>query len=301
MAWATYEPPGDVSHLESLEECTPLFIAALYDYVDVVKVLLEYNACPDHCMHLCVTFSSDVHELLNEALAKRKGSAPGSSEGKLTVDKLHDERDASTERKGVLTSAETTVSIATIEQGGMAAAAAMIRLEQAIWSRELILAANFGDLNKGSKLLNARIRARIRGDDSIDIALCQAAALGHDDFVELVLRYGADVDAHAYHDYPKFRGSATALFIAAHAGHVSVIKVLLKHKARLDVGDDNRTPLHVASNPVVVALLKAAGRKAELVAQRATGAAAMPRGSKRPHTDQLGEEVRPAKRRRIGA
>jgi hypothetical protein len=192
------------------------------------------------------------------------------------------------------------VFIATIEQGGMAAAAAMTRLEQAIWSRELILAANIGDLNKGSKLLNAPIRG-----DSIDIALCQAAAFGHDDFVELVLRHGADVDAHAYHDYPKFRSSATALFIAAHASHVPVVKVLLKHKARLDIGDDNRTPLHVASNPVVVALLKAAGRKAacrKVGAQRATGAAAMPRGSKRPLADQaVGEEVRPAKRRRIGA
>jgi len=67
--------------------------------------------------------------------------------------------------------------------------------------------------------------------------------------VELLVRYGADVEA-------KDGTMMTALHYACRAGHLDVIRILLEHKASIEaLGSDRKTPLICAGSSEAVELL----------------------------------------------
>lgn len=76
--------------------------------------------------------------------------------------------------------------------------------------------------------------------DTWTTSLQQAARSGFQDMAQLLIDYGADVDA-------AMSDGETALHLAAKHGHLSVAELLIKHHARLDIrNEDGETPLHYA-------------------------------------------------------
>jgi hypothetical protein len=138
--------------------------------------------------------------------------------------------------------------------------AAKIKSQQK-WDKELLRAAKNENLNKGAQLLKAEIDG-----DTMNQALCRAAAEGHADFVWLLLKYGAEVDAAEFEglDYDGCHlgllEECTPLFVASLNGHVAVVKVLLEHNACPDRAHGDFTPMSVTFSDDVRKLLTEACR-----------------------------------------
>lgn len=77
-----------------------------------------------------------------------------------------------------------------------------------------------------------------RGGDKASTALYEAARMGRDAVVRLLLKHGALVSATA-------KGGDTALHAAALAGHVAVVRLLIGAGAEVSARDnDGGSPLH---------------------------------------------------------
>jgi beta-lactamase regulating signal transducer with metallopeptidase domain len=110
----------------------------------------------------------------------------------------------------------------------------LVETETSRLDRALLEAAQEGDVDDVTKLLNAgaNINAKVEGDGS---PLIVAARAGHLKTVELLLDRGADPDLAV-------PGDGNAIIMAAREGHEDVVKLLLDHRASIDAvvpGDEN--------------------------------------------------------------
>lgn len=128
---------------------------------------------------------------------------------------------------------------------------------------EIVNAVGAKDLSKVSSLLQANpklVSAEFTGGgpDNDCPLLMIAADKGDKPMVELLLRYGADVNA-------KNDDGEVALHYAALDGHTDIVQTLLDHNADVNVKSEiGATPLSLAekaSKSDVVALLKQHGAK----------------------------------------
>jgi ankyrin repeat protein len=108
-------------------------------------------------------------------------------------------------------------------------------------NKEIIKAAKSGVVGKVKMLLendSGLIQAR---DADGSTALHCAAWKGHQSIVALLLREGADVNAHNSNDH----WGTTPLHAAAHANQPAIAQMLIEQGANVNAPDMNgKTPLH---------------------------------------------------------
>ena len=108
-------------------------------------------------------------------------------------------------------------------------------------SKEIIRAAKYGDSAKvkallatGPQLINAR-------DKDGSTPLHCATWKGHEGVVALLLKAGANVNAHNTNEH----WGTTPLHAAAHANHAAIASLLIEYGADLDAEDlSGQTPMH---------------------------------------------------------
>jgi ankyrin repeat protein len=106
---------------------------------------------------------------------------------------------------------------------------------------ELHKAAAAGDMDAARAILAVDPYRVSEREDYKLTALHRAAAAGHGEMTELLLRAGAAADARDY-------GGQTPLHAAADGGHAAAVEALLGHRARSDLIDEvGDTPLHKAA------------------------------------------------------
>lgn len=108
--------------------------------------------------------------------------------------------------------------------------------------KELADAVFTGDMKKTKALLESGAPLETKSFDRTRPTLLMGAALnGHKEIAQILIKYGADIDAQAANDM-------TSLRLAAGNGHFGVVKVLLETGANVNPdATDNITPLYMAA------------------------------------------------------
>ncbi len=109
-----------------------------------------------------------------------------------------------------------------------------------------------------------RSRNRYWYRDDQASALHLACSEGHEDIARVLLEHGADVQLEVDMKDPKGCSSKTPLQIAAHAGHLSIIQLLINAGATIDHFNSHGTALSIASRKNRLKVVK------ELLLVRAT-------------------------------
>lgn len=102
-------------------------------------------------------------------------------------------------------------------------------------------AAIAGDAKEAERLLATGVTVDDADEVSGTTPLQMAAAYGHEDVLDLLLRHGANVSA-------RDTGGRTALHWAAEGGTPAIVQSLVVHQADVNVQDaSGETPLHIAA------------------------------------------------------
>ncbi len=122
---------------------------------------------------------------------------------------------------------------------------------------EFMKLSQSGEAEKVEEAIRNGVSPNTRRNDLDTTALYYAAAYGHADVAEILLKHGADVNAEDW--------GITALHGAAYEGHADVVEVLLKYGADINAKDgDGDTALDVAiskGHAEVARVLRAHGAK----------------------------------------
>lgn len=107
--------------------------------------------------------------------------------------------------------------------------------------KEFIKAAKSGDVEKVKHLLAADAELVHARDKDGSTALHCAVWKGHEALVALLLKAGADVNAHNTNGH----WGTTPLHAAAHANQAAIAQLLIEHGADVNARDMNgETPMH---------------------------------------------------------
>ena len=106
--------------------------------------------------------------------------------------------------------------------------------------KEIIKAAKIGDIETIKEILSTDASLIGARDKDGSTPLHCATWKGHKDLVDVLLNFGADVNAENSNDH----WGTTPLHAAAHANQTAIAKKLLEHGANLNARDMNgKTPL----------------------------------------------------------
>jgi len=142
---------------------------------------------------------------------------------------------------------------------------------------ELFQAAQSGDAARIKHLLD--LDAALANTENLDglTPLGYAAHFGHPDAVQMLLDYGADIDAVSHSNIPHIPANTALHAAIAGKRNIEVIRLLLARGARTDLLDSNgHTCLHTAAfhddNVEIIRLLVEHGARVEAKAEDGTTA-----------------------------